>query len=212
MAVIFFHLAMWLTMAVTFSLPALLPFAYLAVGFLVAPAAYYAMIGKQVPLTHAVRQVMIDDGLGAYQREVGTRKTNGDFNDSHNHVGNKYEENECAPAGNLTKSKYCFWNPTRMTNALRAQLFFKRLNAYAVFSVLACAVILMPLYLGEGYNQVLQRVVVASCSSGCSSGCLASGSCSSYGPPTCRSQARSHTRCRSSFCRSSMSRTSTGKG
>ena len=108
MAVIFLHLAMWLAMAVTFSLPALLPFAYLAVGFLVAPAAYYAMVGKQVPLTHAVRQVMIDDGLGAYQIEVGMRKTNGDFNDSHNHVGNKYEENECAPAGNLTKSKHCF--------------------------------------------------------------------------------------------------------
>ena len=162
MAVIFLHLAMWLAMAVTFSLPALLPFAYLAVGFVVAPAAYYAMVVKQVLLTHAVRQVMIDDGLGAYQREVGMRKTNGDFSDSHNHVGNKYEENECAPAGNLTKSKYCFWDPTRMTNALRAQLFFKRLNAYAVFSMLACAVILMPLYLGEGYTQVLERAVVAS--------------------------------------------------
>ena len=154
MAVLFLHLAMWLAMTVTFSLPALLPFTYLAVGFLVAPAAYYAMIGKQVPLTHAVRQVMIDDGLGAYQREVG------DFSDSHNHVGNKYEENECAPAGNSTKSKCCFWNPTRMTNTLRAQFFFKRLNAYAV-SMLACAVILMPLYLGEGYVRVLERAAAA---------------------------------------------------
>ena len=61
----------------------------------------------------------------------------------------------------MEKSNYCFWNPTRMTNALRAQLFFKRLNAYAVFSVLACAVILMPLYLGEGYVRVLERAAAA---------------------------------------------------
>ena len=47
-----------------------------------------------------------------------------------------------------------------MTNALRAQLFFKRLNAYAV-SMLACAVILMPLYLGEGYVRVLERAAAA---------------------------------------------------
>ena len=90
------------------------------------------------------------------------KKKNGDFNDEHDHNGNQFKENEYYPGnGSLKKSNYCFWNPTRMTNALRAQLFFKRLNAYAV-SMLACAVILMPLYLGGGYTQVLERAVVAS--------------------------------------------------
>ena len=89
------------------------------------------------------------------------KKANGNFNDDLDHNGNEFKENEYDEYGELTKSNYCFWNPTRMTNALRAQLFFKRLNAYAVFSVLACAVILMPLYLGEGYVRVLERAAAA---------------------------------------------------
>ena len=136
-------------MAVTFSLPALLPFAYLAACFLVAPAAYYAMVGERMLLTHAVRQMMVVNkhGTAFHNREVGMKKANGDFNDSHDHNGNQFKENEYNGNGALEKSNYCFWNPTR------------------------------------------------------SSGCLASGSRSSRGPATCRSRARSHSRCRWSSCR-----------
>ena len=146
--VVLLYFYAWSTMAIVFSGPLAVVFFFFAAMFFLPPLIFGGILGRRMLFTPEFKGAKHGDR----DIEIGMKTQDGDWNIIYEHPF------EVAVSA---KGRVLFaWDEEKFKAASLGQMIFKRLVAYSVMSSSMFAVTLMPLYLGEGYRHVVERVAL----------------------------------------------------